>query len=173
MGLRFQKQNAEFRFFERSDRSVIAHLKEVAFLFDCDAHDYGFPEDEATFALIDDRANDGIRTTRDSRKGKKQYEGYFTPKVEFFADFLKRYLGGDERYEPQFREAYRQRKRSRFADPIDHSSAEMAEHQGESRNPNDMPLTDLHDAEALPERVVSLDAFKAKKLHFTLKVRVY
>lgn len=98
-------RHRDFRFFLRMDRSVQAHLKDVAWHLEDRVTELGYlPEGHEECAVIDGQVNEIIRSTR----GQK---GYFVPIEEMLFDWLTSYAGLTAQGEIKLREKIRDNRR--------------------------------------------------------------
>lgn len=101
----FLAQHRDFRFFLRMDRSVQAHLKEVAWYLEDRVVETGYlPDGHEECALVDERVNQIIRST----KGRRDY---FVPEEEMLAYWLTSYAGLTTQGEIKLREQIRESRK--------------------------------------------------------------
>ena len=108
----FLAQHGEFRFFQRPERSVQAHLNDVAWQLKeqvTTADD--LPQGHEQCAVFDAFANRLLRSTRDKKD-------YFVPAEEMLVDWLSRYGGLTLQGETRLREVMLQALRAQLTQQI-------------------------------------------------------
>ena len=145
----FTEQHSGFRFYQRSDRSVQAHINDVVWHFRNQVESSGFPKSETEAARFDRFANELLRKTKLS-------DDYFTPSDEMTISWLSRYFGVTEETILAVRKTMKELAISKFDDLFDNSQRALKSDTTSHKNKSTENTT-------FPDNVVSLAAYRKQK----------
>lgn len=110
---KFKAIHRQEAFIERSDRSVIGHIKETAYRVEVEAcQNDKFLDTKQAQELFDFSVNHFFRSSKASR-AKEGSDGYFTPLEELFVDYAEKYIELSSGEISKFKDGYQEYEREK------------------------------------------------------------